>query len=63
MELSFMEVLGFLHFDGMVCVFAVALIAVLGSFTRRTVHACDGCGHVNRPQARFCAQCGQALAD
>jgi predicted amidophosphoribosyltransferase len=45
----------------MVCVIFVIAAFVLLSVLRKPHHCCPRCRTVNRPQARYCAQCGARL--
>lgn len=53
----------FLGLDGkqifVICL--VAVIAFLATASRRSGRVCAKCHEHNRPQALFCAQCGQRL--
>lgn len=39
----------------------IAVIAFLATASRRTGRVCTRCREHNRPQAVYCAQCGQRL--
>ncbi|MCH7720443.1 MAG: zinc ribbon domain-containing protein [Planctomycetes bacterium] len=46
---------------GVICFIFLAVAAMLAISCRRTDLRCPRCQEVNRPQARFCGQCGHAL--
>lgn len=54
---------GFFYYDGFgfVCLGGVVVFAVLISLLFRTSRRCTHCQELNRPEARYCAQCGQPL--
>ncbi len=55
----------FIFFDsgGFVCFGAVFVLIFMTGLLGRARNHCPRCEEINRPEANFCAQCGQRLID